>query len=435
MLLVSRHRRSLLIRARQNPGSRTWRKPTAALRAFPYLTSFNTSLFFLIFLALFSTDCSRKQTVQKQVKEIDRRGIALRILKTIERVGGLDAWVKAGTQSSVRSSLGIRGGAPPEVLAASSRFDAVVGAIRSQGEKEGLKTEIQMKGSKERLRSAEIRLRRQSELIIQWHVREVPKLLRAAIVIDDLGQDLDAAHQLLRQPYPLTFSILPDLPHSAEIARRAHAAGRAVMLHLPMEPEPGSGARTGRGGITVGMQGDEVARTIHSDLSSVPFAEGVNNHMGSRATADAALMGEVMRVLAARGLYFVDSRTTAGTNALNVARHMGLPAFYRSVFLDDTESVAYTLQQLRTFRRVIEEQGVALAIGHPHPTTIEALAKFLSEFERDDIQLVPASQLVRLPEAARLQPPRGPKVAPPFRAAHAGLKPGSTAEAPNMAAQ
>jgi polysaccharide deacetylase 2 family uncharacterized protein YibQ len=184
-----------------------------------------------------------------------------------------------------------------------------------------------------------------------------------------------------------------------------------------MEPEPGSGARTGPGEITVGMQDDAVARTIHTDLGSVPFAEGVNNHMGSRATADAALMGEVMRVLAARGLYFVDSRTTAETNALNVARRMGLAAFYRSVFLDDTESVAYTLQQLKIFRHVIEVQGVALAIGHPHPTTIEALAKYLPEFERDDIQLIPVSELVHLPEASRLQPPRSPTVAREFSAA------------------
>lgn len=428
MLLLSRHRRSLLIRVRQTLGSGTWRKPAAGLCTFLFLTPSSLSHVFLIFLLLFSSACSRKQTVQKHVKELDRHAIALRVLKTIERTGGSDVWVKAGTQSSLRSSLGNRGGAPPEVLAASSRFDAVVGAISAQGEKEGLKTEVQLKGSKERLKSAEIRLMRQSELIIQWHVREVPKLLRAAIVIDDLGQDLDAAHQLLRQPYPLTFSILPDLPHSAETARQAHAAGRAVMLHLPMEPDPGSGARTGPGGITVGMQGDEVARTIHSDLGSVPFAEGVNNHMGSRATTDAALMGEVMHVLAARGLYFVDSRTTAETNALNVARRMGLPAFYRSVFLDDTESVAYTLQQLRTFRLVIEEQGIALAIGHPHPTTIEALAKFLPEFERDDIQLIPVSQLVHLPEAARLQPPRGPNLPKEFGVhASARIKPGAAA--------
>ncbi|HEV2350364.1 MAG TPA: divergent polysaccharide deacetylase family protein [Terriglobia bacterium] len=286
-----------------------------------------------------------------------------------------------------------------------SRFDAVVAAIRRQADTEGLNIETQVKDSAAPSRSLEIRLTRQKALVSRWRVREVPKLLRAAIVIDDLGRDLEAANRLLRQPYPLTFSVLPELSHSSETARAAHAAHRAVMLHLPMQPEPGSGAQPGPGGILVGMPNDEVARTIRSDLNTVPFAEGVNNHMGSRATADAELMAVVMKVLAARGLYFVDSRTTAETRALAMARRQGLPAFYRSVFLDDTETVGYTLDQLRTFRRVVRERGVALAIGHPHPSTIEALKEFLPEFERDDIQLVPASQLVRLPEAARLEPP------------------------------
>jgi len=232
----------------------------------------------------------------------------------------------------------------------------------------------------------------------------VAQLRRAAIVIDDLGQDLEAARKLLLQPYPLAFSVLPALPYSAETAKEAHRAGRDVMLHLPMEPEPGSGAKPGPGEIKTGMSGVEVAGIIDADLGSVPFAAGVNNHMGSRATADRALMSDVMHVLATQGLFFVDSRTTAETEALNEARRVGVPAFYRSVFLDDTETVAYTLQQLRLFRHTVEVQGAALAIGHPHPTTVEALVEFLPEFERDDIELVPASKLVRLPEAARLEP-------------------------------
>jgi hypothetical protein len=112
-----------------------------------------------------------------------------------------------------------------------------------------------------------------------------------------------------------------------------------------------------------------------------------------------------MRSLAGRHLYFVDSRTTAASVALDAARQQGLPAFYRSVFLDDTETVPYTLGQLSRFRRVLEEQGAALAIGHPYPTTIAALARFLPQLESDDVQLAPASRLMRLPEVAHLKPP------------------------------
>ena len=116
-------------------------------------------------------------------------------------------------------------------------------------------------------------------------------------------------------------------------------------------------------------------------------------------------MTAVMRSLAGHHLYFVDSRTTAASVALEAARQQGLPSFYRSVFLDDTETVPYTLGQLRQFRRVLEEQGTALAIGHPYPTTIAALAKFLPQLESDEVQLAPASRLLQLPEVARLKPP------------------------------
>jgi hypothetical protein len=127
--------------------------------------------------------------------------------------------------------------------------------------------------------------------------------------------------------------------------------------------------------------------------------------MGSRATADPHLMAAVMKSLAGRHLFFVDSRTTASTVAFEEARRQGLPAFYRSVFLDDTQSVPYTLGQLRQFRRVLEDQGAALAIGHPYPSTIAALTEFLPELVGDDVELAPASQLLQLPEVARLKPP------------------------------
>ena len=142
--------------------------------------------------------------------------------------------------------------------------------------------------------------------------------------------------------------------------------------------------------------------------ASVPYVAGVNNHMGSRATQDAALMADVMESEQSAG--FISS-TAAPRPQLRrwSGAAPGLPAFYRAVFLDDTESVAYTLGQLREFRHTVEQEGVALAIGHPHATTIAALAKFLPELDRADIELVPPSQIVRLPEVARLHPPASRK--------------------------
>jgi polysaccharide deacetylase 2 family uncharacterized protein YibQ len=181
------------------------------------------------------------------------------------------------------------------------------------------------------------------------------------------------------------------------------------MLHLPMQAVSGSSA-TGPGEIRIGMSSRGVEASIERALASVPFSAGANNHMGSRATTNPELMKAVMRALAEHHLYFIDSRTTTATVALDVARQAGLPAFYRSVFLDDTRDVDYSLAQLRDFRRIVQERGVALAIGHPYPSTITALAQSLPEFEQDDIELVRASELVRLPEIARLCPPRRPRV-------------------------
>ena len=176
------------------------------------------------------------------------------------------------------------------------------------------------------------------------------------------------------------------------------------MLHLPMEPEPGAHVSPGEGAILVGMTAGQVQKVVENDLEAIPYAAGVNNHMGSRATQDAALMAEVMKTLANHRLYFIDSRTTGASSALKAAQHERLPAFYRAVFLDDTETVSYTLGQLREFRHKVELEGVALAIGHPHATTITALEKFLPEFERADIELVAPSQIVGLTEVAHLHP-------------------------------
>jgi len=395
-----RHRPAQLISEIPTPGPVGARKPA---RNRPHFVLFKFPLpliSLLILVGWFQSACSK--TEKKPTPTPVRHETGIHILQAVERAGGSEIWIKGRGGHPVAQR---RGGAPVEVLSVPAKFDAVVAAIRRQAEIDGLKAEAEIEKSKTPSRAIEFRLMRQKDIVSQWHVREVPRLLRAAIVIDDLGQDIEAANKLLREPYPLTFSVLPDLSFSAQTARAAHAAHRAVMLHLPMQPEPGPGANPGPGEIVIGMQSEEVAKIIGADLSTVPFAEGVNNHMGSRATADAELMAEVMKVLAARGLYFVDSRTTANSRALTMARRQGLPAFYRAVFLDDTETVAYTLNQLRTFRRVVQKRGVALAIGHPHSSTIEALREFLPEFERDDIQLIPASQIVHLPEVVRLNPP------------------------------
>jgi hypothetical protein len=336
------------------------------------------------------------------LREEERRELGRKIEDAIEDAGG--------DQVCIRSPALLPSGKPETLLEARAGavvYAKVLAALERVAQENHLEFALNESRAKGGRRVADIRLLRAGRQVSRWKLREVPRILHAAIIIDDLGQSREAARQLLALPYSLTLSVLPHLPYSAETADEARRAGHEVMLHLPMEPKAGAHVSPGEGAIRVGMTGREVERLLQSDLDSVPYAAGVNNHMGSRATADPRLMATVMRSLAARHLYFVDSRTTAASVALEAARRQGLPAFYRSVFLDDTQSVPYTLGQLRRFRHVLEHQGIALAIGHPYPTTITALARFLPELEGEDVELAAASKLLRLPEVARLNPPAG----------------------------
>lgn len=359
-------------------------------------------IFCLLVLLLFAGACSRQPP--SRVTEISRRDVAARFRAVVKSAGGSQIWIKRSTRAH-------HGRVPVtslQVVATPSGYHAVLTALHQEARRDKVElryTVVSLGGGRH---LALLNVMDRGETLVHMQVREMPRLLRAAIVIDDMGRDLDAAHKLLALDYPLTFSVLPYLRYSQATAEEVHRHGHEVMLHLPMEPEPSAHASPGEGAILVGMTPREVQRVVQKDLAFVPFVSGVNNHMGSRATQDTALMIEVMKILAARRLYFIDSRTTGASQALEAAQREHLPTFYRAVFLDDTESVGYTLGQLREFRRRIEQTGVALAIGHPHATTIAALAKFLPEFERSDIELVPPSQLVHLPDAVRLLPPGKP---------------------------
>ena len=353
----------------------------------------------LLFLTLLGwTGCTCR--APKRPTETEKRQVSLRVRESIEQTGGLNVWVKDGVSPQATTTI--------EVLALPSNFDAIVRAIARQAGAENLQARIKETRTSGPERRTEIQLYSEKELFSQWRLRQVRELRRVAIVIDDLGQSLEPARKLLELPYPLAWAILPNQRHSAETAALARGAGREVLLHLPMQPEPGATVGPGEGAINMGMRSAQVTRVIAADLDTVPYAIGVNNHMGSLATTDAKLMSAVMATLAARHLFFVDSRTTAATVALDIARRQGLPTFYRSVFLDDVESVSYSLGQLRQFCADVEKSGAGLAIGHPHPTTLDALKQFLPQLEKKDIQLVPVSQLLRLPEIARLSPPRRP---------------------------
>jgi polysaccharide deacetylase 2 family uncharacterized protein YibQ len=216
---------------------------------------------------------------------------------------------------------------------------------------------------------------------------------RLAIIIDDLGNDRAAAEAVFALGYPLTISVLPNHEHSVDIAKDAHRRGFQVMLHLPMQsvanetPEPQE--------LHPGMPAPEVAALLDQFLQNVPDAAGVNNHQGSEATANAALMDELMPVLRDRHLFYVDSRTTTATVAYDTAQDFGVRSAFRNVpFLDDVAEVAAVRKQLQLALRGAREKGEAVAIGHPHPATLQALREVLPRAQEQGVRLVLASELV-----------------------------------------
>lgn len=216
---------------------------------------------------------------------------------------------------------------------------------------------------------------------------------RLAIVVDDLGNDRAQADALFHIAYPLTISVLPHEASSGEIAEEAHRRGYEVMLHLPMAAS--GPAKEEAVELHPGMAPDAVEKTFASMLDTVPYAAGVNNHEGSLGTSDQKLMDELMPLLRQRNLFFIDSRTTVATVAEASARAAGVAAARRNVFLDDNQTVPAIRKQFALAIRDAREKGSALAIGHPHPETMEVLNDMMPEAERQGVHLVFASDLAR----------------------------------------
>ncbi len=217
---------------------------------------------------------------------------------------------------------------------------------------------------------------------------------RLALIVDDCGQWLHIEEGYIALPIPLTLAILPQVRYSTRIADEAHAAGKGVMLHLPMQPI--SALDPGPGKIMVSMNDETIEAQTARDIDAIPYAEGANNHEGSRATSDPRVMAAVMRVFKRRGLFFIDSRTIATTVAQRTAQEYGVPNAARDVFLDDRNTVPAVEAQLRLAAKIALKRGSAIAIGHPRPATLAAVRALYPELEREGITFVLARSLVAI---------------------------------------
>lgn len=232
----------------------------------------------------------------------------------------------------------------------------------------------------------------------EWERRSVPATpipdrALVAIVIDDIGIDRNRALRAIGLPAPLTLSFLPygrDAPALAVIARQR---GHEILLHMPMQPV--GGENPGPQALTADLAAVEIRARVGAALDRFGDAVGLNNHMGSRFTADRRLLGPVAEELGARGLIFVDSRTTAASQVPQAAEEFGIPTAVRDVFLDNDPSPEAVRAQFEELERVARRRRQAIAIGHPNDATLAALASWLPLAAERGIQVVPVTTIVR----------------------------------------
>lgn len=218
--------------------------------------------------------------------------------------------------------------------------------------------------------------------------------VRIAIVIDDIGYRYTDKHAL-SLPGAVTYSILPHTPYGKKIAIKANKNHKDVMLHIPMEAE--NGKKLGPGALTSTMNREEVLASLNASLAEVPFAIGINNHMGSYLTQLDDPMTWTMNFLKQRHLLFLDSKTTQYSKAESIARLVGVPVQNRHVFLDNELTDSYITKQFQQLINHAKSQKIAIAIAHPHPETIQALKRLIPTLAKSGIELVPLSALYSTP--------------------------------------
>jgi polysaccharide deacetylase 2 family uncharacterized protein YibQ len=219
---------------------------------------------------------------------------------------------------------------------------------------------------------------------------------QVALIMDDMGNSLETLDELIALGRPVTVSVLPYSTHAAETARIAHENGLEVLLHLPLESLNNHEAMANTEGmILAGMTEPDIVRLFEESYARVPFAAGTNNHMGSRFTAERDLMRVLLRPLKEKGLFFVDSRTTAKTVALQEARKMGVPSTERDIFLDADDDRGRIRGRLVELFQKARKKGHAVGICHPFPETLAVLKSSFRLVDAYGLEAVRVSQLVR----------------------------------------
>ncbi|WP_244209256.1 divergent polysaccharide deacetylase family protein [Paenibacillus ferrarius] len=190
---------------------------------------------------------------------------------------------------------------------------------------------------------------------------------KVAIVIDDFGNNMEGTKEMLELPIPFTVAVMPFLPSSKQDAQLAHDKGHEVILHLPMEPVRGKKSWLGPGAITTDLSDEEVHKRIVAAIEDIPYVIGINNHMGSKVTADERIMKILVDICKERNLVLLDSRTTPKSVIGKLAGPKGVPFSENQLFFDDLYTYSHISKQMTRLKKMIQERDMVIAIGHVGP--------------------------------------------------------------------
>ncbi|WP_405379538.1 divergent polysaccharide deacetylase family protein [Phascolarctobacterium sp.] len=217
---------------------------------------------------------------------------------------------------------------------------------------------------------------------------------KIAIVIDDCGADMASVRTLLNTGLPFSYAILPDKAFSSDVLEMVKSKGRVPMLHLPMEPLSKSAMSEGSRTVLVSQSAAQKQAMVRKALQGLPGVVGVNNHQGSRATADKATMKAVLQVLKNEGMFFVDSRTNSASVARDMAKDMGVNTARNDIFLDNSTNVEEIRRQIYKAFAMAEKNGSAIAICHARTNTAKCWQQYAAEFKKTGITFVPVTDLL-----------------------------------------
>ena len=226
-------------------------------------------------------------------------------------------------------------------------------------------------------------------------LRFILKKVKIALLIDDFGYSKGRAVDIFLEDLdiPLTISVIPGTPQAKSIAEQAHKSGKEVIIHLPMQPK-GEFNPDYKWIILDKMSEEEIKSTIKEARKDIPYAVGLNNHMGSLITSEERPMRALLKAVKEEDLFFVDSRTSPDSIAFALAQEMGVKSISRQVFLDNEKDIDYIKGQFQQLISSAKEKGKALGMGHVDITTGQALKEIAASLDERKIELVYVSEIV-----------------------------------------